>query len=51
MQYFNSTYVDTSKIELSFAKPQGDESIPRPWSRHSQGSSAFAMQNKGKLHL
>jgi len=43
LKHFNNTYVDTSKIEASFAKAQGDESIPRPWSRHSEGSSAFKL--------
>ncbi|KAJ3195183.1 hypothetical protein HK101_000893 [Irineochytrium annulatum] len=41
LRYYNSTYIDTSKIEVSLAKPINDPSLPRPWSRHSEGSSAF----------
>jgi len=41
----------TSKIEVDFAKQQGDDSLPRPWSKHSQGSSANTrmLKAKGKL--
>ena len=45
LKHFNGTYVDTSKVEISIAKAQGDESIPRPWSRHSEGSSAYLMKH------
>ena len=41
LKFFKGTYIDTSKIELEIAKHQGDESIPRPWSRHTIGSSAY----------
>jgi len=33
---------------VGFAKKQDDSSLPRPWSRHSQGSSAFEMTHKKK---
>eukprot|EP00741_Cyanophora_paradoxa_P005516 tig00000893_g5348.t1 len=39
--YFNGTYVDTSKISVEFAKAVGDPSLSRPWSKYSQGSSAY----------
>lgn len=41
MKYFANTYIDTSKIEIDYAKSQHDESLPRAWSRYSEGSSAY----------
>lgn len=35
LKFFNKTYIDTSKIECEFAKAQGDDTLDRPWSRHS----------------
>lgn len=46
MAYFNGTYVDTSRVEIDFAKGQGDTSIPQAWSRHTKGSSAYKMTHK-----
>lgn len=37
--HFDGTYIDTSKISVEYARPLGDESIPRPWSKYSEGSS------------
>ncbi|KAJ3385179.1 putative RNA-binding protein 19 [Entophlyctis sp. JEL0112] len=48
LKYFNNSFIDTSKIEVSFAKPVGDGSIPRPWSKHSVGSSAHQRQELKK---
>jgi len=48
MKYFANTYIDTSKIEVDYAKSQNDESLPRAWSRYSVGSSAYAMTNQEK---
>ncbi|KAI9335296.1 hypothetical protein BDR26DRAFT_912132 [Obelidium mucronatum] len=42
LTYFNRTFIDTSRIEVVFAKPVGDVAIPRPWSKHTEGSSANA---------
>ncbi|TPX32212.1 hypothetical protein SmJEL517_g04621 [Synchytrium microbalum] len=39
-QYFDNTFIDTAKIQVEFAKRIGDPSLPRPWSRYSEGSSA-----------
>lgn len=39
VRHFNNTFIDTSKIEVQLAKAVGDSDIPRPWSRHSTGSS------------
>ncbi|KAJ3067372.1 putative RNA-binding protein 19 [Podochytrium sp. JEL0797] len=38
--YFNRTFIDTSRIQVEFAKAVGDSAIPRPWSKHTEGSSA-----------
>jgi multiple RNA-binding domain-containing protein 1 len=40
-RYFDGTFFDTGRIEVAAALPFGDPSLPRAWSRHSQGSSAF----------
>lgn len=40
--YFNNTYMDTSKLQVDLALPVGDATLPRPWSRHSRGSSAYS---------
>ena len=40
--YFNHTYMDTSKLQVDLALPVGDSTLPRPWSRHSRGSSAYS---------
>jgi multiple RNA-binding domain-containing protein 1 len=41
VNYFNNTFLDTCKLQVEVAKTIGDESIPRPWSKYSSGSSAF----------
>ena len=46
MKHFNQTYIDTSKVDLDFAKAQGDESLPRAWSKHTIGSSAYQLTHK-----
>ncbi|KAJ5069386.1 RNA-binding protein [Anaeramoeba ignava] len=40
-EYFRNTYFDTSKLEVSFAKPIGSNDIERPWSKYSKGSSLY----------
>ncbi|KAI9291291.1 RNA-binding domain-containing protein [Neoconidiobolus thromboides FSU 785] len=35
VRYFNNTFIDTSKITLEIAKPVGDSSLPKPWSKIS----------------
>lgn len=37
----NSTYVGVARISVELARKIGDDAIPRPWSRHSKGSSKF----------
>lgn len=41
VNHFNNTFIDTSKITVEAAKPVGDASLGRPWSRHSKGSSSY----------
>lgn len=52
-EYFNKTFLHTSRIEVEFAKAQNDETLPRPWSKHSTGSSANTrdLKAKGKLDM
>ena len=40
LEYFNNTFVDTSKISVEYARAVKSSALPRPWSRHSEGSSA-----------
>ena len=40
MESLQDTYIDTSRISLEYAYPQNDANLPRPWSRHTIGSSA-----------
>eukprot|EP00948_MAST-09A_sp_MAST-9A-sp1_P002063 g2063.t1 len=37
---FNRAFFDTSKLSVEQAFPVGDQRISRPWSKHSEGSSA-----------
>ncbi|ORX86199.1 RNA-binding domain-containing protein [Anaeromyces robustus] len=41
VKYFDNTYIDTSKIKVEIAKTIGDATLVRPWSKYSQGSSAY----------
>ncbi|KAH7293538.1 hypothetical protein KP509_28G030000 [Ceratopteris richardii] len=40
VNYFNRTFIDTSRLTCEIARPVGDH-ISRPWSRYSKGSSAY----------
>ena len=40
VDYWNNTYFDTSKISVSLAQSAQSSDLPRPWSKHSVGSSA-----------
>lgn len=46
LQHFNKSFIDTSKITVDVAKNLGDESLPRPWSKYTQGSSAHERLKK-----
>ncbi len=39
IKFFNKTYIGSSKIEVEEAKPYGDSTIARPWSKYSADSS------------
>ena len=41
-EFLNNTFIDTSKIEVDECKSLGDLSVPRPWSKYTEGSSAFS---------
>eukprot|EP00963_Diacronema_lutheri_P014249 scaffold2858_cov659-Pavlova_lutheri.AAC.220 len=45
VKYFHRTFIDTSRINVDLARRAGDAEIPRPWSKHSVGSSAFEKRN------
>jgi len=32
----NKTFIDTSRIEVSYAKDQSDPDLPRAWSKHTK---------------
>ena len=51
LKYFNNSYLHTSKLQIDFAKAQDDDTLDRPWSRHSEGSSAFQRKNPTKPEL
>ncbi|KAI8973452.1 hypothetical protein BDF20DRAFT_977834 [Mycotypha africana] len=40
IQYFNNTFISTSKITVEKAIAYKSEALPRPWSKYSEGSSA-----------
>lgn len=41
VKFFHRTFIDTYRISVELAKKVGDAEIPRPWSKHSAGSSAY----------
>ena len=41
MLELNNTYIDTSKITVGYAMTKDNPELPRPWSKYSQGSSAY----------
>ncbi|KAG0258745.1 hypothetical protein DFQ27_004474 [Actinomortierella ambigua] len=42
LNYFNNTFIDTSKIVVEKAIEIGSENLPRAWSQYTSGSSANA---------
>ena len=46
MQHYNNTFIDASKITVEIAKPYGDASLSRPWSKYAKGSSAYQKREK-----
>lgn len=43
------TYVNASRVFVQVAKPVGDTAIPRPWSKYSQGSSAYEKRQEKEV--
>ncbi|CAG8638713.1 25124_t:CDS:10 [Cetraspora pellucida] len=41
LNYFNNTFIFTSRITVEHAKPVSDPTLSRPWSAHSVGSSSY----------
>eukprot|EP00118_Oscarella_pearsei_P009093 m.50323 g.50323 ORF g.50323 m.50323 type:complete len:949 (+) comp34064_c0_seq16:20-2866(+) len=46
VKHFNKAFMDTCKMEVAIAKGIGDESISRPWSKYSKGSSQYDKRQK-----
>ncbi|GBB91356.1 hypothetical protein RclHR1_01860010 [Rhizophagus clarus] len=46
LQYFNNTFIHTSRITVELAKPVNDPSLSRPWSAHSVGSSKYEKRHQ-----
>ncbi|KAI8365882.1 hypothetical protein EDC96DRAFT_608172 [Choanephora cucurbitarum] len=40
IQYYNNTFINTSRITVEKAIAYGSENLPRAWSKYSEGSSA-----------
>lgn len=45
VKYFDRTFLDTSRLQVELAKPVGDPTLDRPWSKYSRGSSSFTSLN------
>ncbi|OII73389.1 splicing related protein [Cryptosporidium ubiquitum] len=48
LEYFNGTFIDTSRIHVQYAFPPGSDLLPRPWSKYSVGSSQYNKRNNIK---
>ena len=46
VETFHRSFIGASRIAVEVAKPYGDESLERPWSKYSKGSSAFAKRDR-----
>ncbi|GAB0492884.1 hypothetical protein MMPV_004154 [Pyropia vietnamensis] len=42
------TYLGAAKLVVEYARAVGDDTIPRPWSRYSVGSSRYASEHGGR---
>ena len=43
----NKTYIGASRIEVEAAKPYGDQSLERPWSKYSRNQSKGEVKGQG----
>ncbi|KAI8801233.1 hypothetical protein BJ742DRAFT_716186 [Cladochytrium replicatum] len=50
-KFFEGTYIDTSKISVEFAKAVGDPTLPRAWSKHTKGTTAYHRTPAGAREL
>eukprot|EP00817_Percolomonadidae_sp_ATCC50343_P003514 CAMPEP_0117428622 /NCGR_PEP_ID=MMETSP0758-20121206/8289_1 /TAXON_ID=63605 /ORGANISM="Percolomonas cosmopolitus, Strain AE-1 (ATCC 50343)" /LENGTH=764 /DNA_ID=CAMNT_0005215081 /DNA_START=213 /DNA_END=2506 /DNA_ORIENTATION=- len=41
LKQLDGTYIDTHRISVMFARKKGSNDINRPWSKYSEGSSAY----------
>ena len=48
VETFDRSFIGSTRISVEVAKPYGDESLQRPWSKYSKGSSAFAKRDSVK---
>eukprot|EP00798_Chlamydomonas_sp_ICE-L_P010822 gene10822-16908_t len=46
LKYFNRSFMDTCRLEVDFARKYGDTDLSRPWSKHSEGSSAHTKKQE-----
>lgn len=51
VKHFHKTFVNSTKIEVEIAKPYKDDSLSRPWSKYSEGSSAFNKRGREKAAI
>ncbi|KAJ1718465.1 Multiple RNA-binding domain-containing protein 1, partial [Coemansia erecta] len=40
-QYFDGSFIDTSRIVVELAKPFGDAALPRAWSVYTKGTTLY----------
>lgn len=48
VEKFDRSFIDASRISVEVAKPYGDESLERPWSKYSKGSTAYTQRERAK---
>ncbi|KAJ2546757.1 Multiple RNA-binding domain-containing protein 1 [Coemansia sp. RSA 1933] len=44
-EYFNNSFIDTSKVAVEIAKPFGDATLPRAWSVYTKGTTLYNKAN------
>ncbi|XP_063951961.1 probable RNA-binding protein 19 [Lytechinus pictus] len=48
VDFFNKSFLDSSRIQVELAKNLGDANLARPWSKYSEKSSAYQKKQKAK---
>ncbi|KAL0078096.1 hypothetical protein F4703DRAFT_1778440 [Phycomyces blakesleeanus] len=46
MKHFNNTFINMAKISVEIAIPYGSDTLPRAWSRYTEGTSAHDRVNE-----